>query len=128
MSATSFRLPSFWPGLSGLALLAGCAATPSRPPAPPPPPPPVAGMERLLGQPPEAAVALLGQPALDRTEGLVRQFQYRGACVLDLYYYPKPGTGMQATYAEARLPDGRDFAAGRCLALLLRSGHSRAGG
>lgn len=106
--------------LSALALLAGCAATP--PPvvvaAPPPPP---AGMELIINQLPETAISLLGQPRLDKKEGASRQLQYVGSCVLDIWYYPKPGPALVATHADARLPDGRDFAAGECLQQLIRA-------
>lgn len=103
--------------LSPLALLAGCATAPLPVAAPPPAP----GMERLLGQPVDTAIALLGPATLDRREGAARQLQFGGPCILDIFYYPKQGVGTVATYAEARLPDGRSFAAGECLALLSRS-------
>ncbi len=101
-----------------LALLAGCASTPA--PIATAPPPAVPGMDRLLGKPVDAAIAMLGAASLDRREGIARQLQFAGACILDLFYYPKDG-GTVATYAEARLPDGRAFPAGECLALLTRS-------
>lgn len=106
--------------LSALALLAGCAT------APPPvvvaaPPPPPAGMELIINQLPETAVSLLGQPRLDKKEGASRQLQYVGACVLDIWYYPKPGPALVATHADARLPDGREFAPGECLQQLIRA-------
>ena len=107
--------------LFGLALLAGCASAPATAPivtAPPPPPP---GMELLLNQLPETAISLLGPPRLDKKEGNSRQLQYVGSCVLDVWYYPKPGPAQVATHADARLPDGRDFAPGECLQLLIRS-------
>lgn len=110
--------------LAGLALLAACATAPStapivetRPAGPPPPPPPP-GMELLLRQPAETAVALLGQPRLDKAEGVARQLQFAGPCILDVWYYPTD-EGAVATYADARFPDGRDIAAGQCLRLLL---------
>jgi hypothetical protein len=102
----------------GATLLAGCAATPAPQAAPPPPPP---GMELLLQKPAETAIALLGKPRLDKREGPARQLQFAGGCVLDLWYYPKPGPELVAIHADARLPDGRDFAPGDCLQLLLRS-------
>ena len=106
--------------LIGLALLAGCASTPATVvTAPPPPPPP--GMELLLNQLPETAISLLGQPRLDKKEGASRQLQYVGSCVLDVWYYPKPGPALVATHADARLPDGRDYAAGECLQQLIRA-------
>lgn len=110
--------------VAGLALLAGCASVPppaiEAAPAPlvPPAPP---GMELLLQQPMARAIALLGQPRFDKKEGESRQLQFGGACILDLWYYPAPG-GLVATYAEARLPDGDDLAAGACLRLLLPDG------
>ena len=105
----------------GLALLAGCATAPPPTVVSAPPPPPPAGMELLLNQLPETAVSLLGQPRLDKKEGASRQLQYVGGCVLDLWYYPKPGPALVAAHADARLPDGRDFAPGECLQLLIRS-------
>jgi hypothetical protein len=104
--------------LLALGLLAACAAPrPAVEPAPPPPP----GMELLLGKPPETAIQLLGQPRLDKREGPARQLQFAGGCVLDIFYYPRPGPPLQATHADARLPDGRPFAPGECLQLLLRA-------
>jgi hypothetical protein len=78
-------------------------------------------MERLLGQTADAALAMLGAASLDRREGPARQLQFAGACILDLFYYQKPGEAPLATFAEARLPDGRTFAAGECLQLLMRA-------
>ena len=108
--------------LAGLALLAACSsapppaieATPRAPAAPPPPP----GLELLLQKPPETAIALLGRPRLDKQEGVSRQLQFEGDCILDVWYYPG-ANGPVATYADARLADGRDFAAGACLRQLL---------
>jgi hypothetical protein len=77
-------------------------------------------MEQLLGQPPELALSLLGQPRLDKREGQARQLQFASGCVLDIWYYPQGGQ-LLATHADARLADGRDFAAGECLQLLLRA-------
>jgi hypothetical protein len=78
-------------------------------------------MEQLLGKPAEAAIALLGQPRLDRREGNARQLQFASGCVLDVWYYPGAGTPPVATHADARLVDGRDFAAGDCLQMLIRA-------
>lgn len=107
---------------SALLLLAACATAP----APgvetvAPPPRPSGGMERLLGQPAEAAIALLGPTSLDRREGAARHLQFAGACVLDLFYLPRPGASPVATHAEARLPNGQDVQPGECLAALLRA-------
>lgn len=114
------RLSSHLAPLFGLALLAGCAASPpgqTLVTAPPPPP----GMELVLQQLPETAIALLGPPRLDKKEGVSRQLQFSGSCVLDIWYYPKPGPALVATHADARLPDGRDFPAGECLQQLIRA-------
>jgi hypothetical protein len=101
-------------------LLAGCATAPKAPPPLPPPPPPP-GMELLLGKPAETALVLLGTPKLDRREGTARQLQFASGCVLDIFYYQKPGEPPLATHAEARLRDGRNFAAGDCLQMLLKA-------
>jgi hypothetical protein len=107
---------------SAVLLLAACATAP----APsletrPPPSAPTGGMERLLGQPAEAAIKLLGETSLDRREGAARHLQFAGACVLDLFYLPRAGTVPVATHAEARLPNGQDVQPGECLAALLRA-------
>jgi hypothetical protein len=90
-------------------------------------------MELVLAKPPEAALTLLGQPRLDRREGTARQLQFAGACVLDIWYYPKSGPelsatpgpsatpGLSATHADARLVDGRNYAAGECLQMLINA-------
>lgn len=78
-------------------------------------------MEQLLGKPAEAALQLLGTPRLDKREGEARQLQFASGCVLDIWYYPKPGPTPIATHADARLADGRDFAAGDCLQMLIRA-------
>lgn len=106
--------------LAALLMLAACATQPApRATVTAPGAPAVVGMERLMGQSPEAAVALLGQAKLDRREGPARQLQYAGSCILDLWFYPKEGSTPVATHAEARLPDGRDLAAGDCLRQLM---------
>ncbi|WP_181160202.1 hypothetical protein [Sandaracinobacter neustonicus] len=78
-------------------------------------------MELLLGHPAETALNLLGKPRLDKREGEARQLQFAGGCILDLWFYPQPGAAPLAKHADARLPDGRDFAAGECLQLLMRA-------
>ena len=78
-------------------------------------------MEQLLGKPPEVALGLLGTPRLDKREGPARQLQFASGCVLDVWYYPQDGVQLLATHADARLSDGRDFAAGDCLQMLIRA-------
>jgi hypothetical protein len=75
-------------------------------------------MEKIIGQPVTAATALLGAPTLDRSEGRARALQFaRAGCVLDIYYWPDAKAGQPvATFAEARLRDGRAQDAGACLA------------
>lgn len=106
------------PALAALLFLGACAA-PKTALAPPPPPPP--GMEQLLGQPAETAILLLGKPRLDRREGPARQLQFSGGCVLDVYYYPTASTVPIANHADSRLADGRDFAPGECLQMLINA-------
>lgn len=71
----------------------------------------------MLGASPQAIVAMLGTPSLDREEGRARLLQYaRGPCVLDLFFYPAAGGGGQRmTYADARFRDGRALDAASCL-------------
>lgn len=99
--------------------LAACASQP-KPAVTAPPPAAMAGMDQLLGQAVESATRLLGNASMDRREGPARQVQFAGACVLDLFYYPKGGPAPVATHASARLPDGRPLAPGDCLSLLLK--------
>ena len=78
-------------------------------------------MERVLGQPAEVAVGLLGEPTLDRREGMARQLQFAGACVLDIFYVQKVGQAPLAVHTEARLPNGRDVQPAECLQSLLKA-------
>ncbi len=99
-------------------LLASCATQP-KPVAKAPPALP--GMDQLIGQGVEAADRILGIASLDRREGPARQLQFAGQCVLDLFYYPAAGSVPVATYASARMPDGRAMAPADCLAMLIRA-------
>lgn len=98
--------------------IAACAPTTPRIAPPPPAPPAVPGMEKIIGQPVGGATALLGAPTLDRSEGRARVLQFaRAGCVLDIYYWPDAKAGQPlATFAEARLRDGRAQEAGACMA------------
>lgn len=102
-----------------LLAVAACAAP--RPALVAPPPvvfAPIPGLERIIGKPPAAALALLGLPGLDRHDGPGRHLQFvRAGCVLDLYYYPDPKAGEPtARFAEARLASGTTDSAARCFA------------
>ena len=108
-----------------LAGLASCATQPSVEVAPSAPPAP--GMERLMGKPADLAIQLLGTPRLDRREGPARQLQFRGACILDIFYYPKAGQPALATHAEARLASGQASSPGDCLQALLQSQPAKPG-
>lgn len=101
-----------------LAAVAACAPTPEPVSVPMPLSPTLA---RVIGQPPETAVQLLGSPSLDRSEGTARHLQFaRQGCVLDLFYYPD-GTGrVRATYADARRSDGSAIDAGQCFEAMYR--------
>lgn len=78
-------------------------------------------MEQLLGKPAEVALELLGTPRLDKREGTARQLQFASGCVLDVWYYGVGPAQPVATHADARLTDGRDFAPGDCLQMLIRA-------
>ncbi|MBS3960977.1 MAG: hypothetical protein KGZ61_03955 [Sandarakinorhabdus sp.] len=108
------------PALLALAMLAGCAARPPLEPPPPLSPPVPPGMERLIGQPAETALQLLGPVRLDRREGPARQLQFAGACILDIFYFSRDGQTPVATHAEARLPSGAASPPGDCLRALTR--------
>lgn len=108
-----------------LLAVAACAAPPPRPIAPPPVVfAPIPGLERIIGKPAAAALALLGVPGLDRRDGPGRHLQFvRAGCVLDLYYYPDPAAGEPtARFAEARLASGAADTAARCFATQTRHG------
>ena len=73
-----------------------------------------------MGQSAARLLAMFGRPALDITEGYARKLQFANAtCVLDAYLYP-PAAGREGvvTHVDARLPDGRDYDAGSCIAAL----------
>jgi len=131
-------LPLLAPLLLAPLLMATSACTPaattSRPatapaptpapqtPAPDPSPadtpqPRPLGTEDVLGKSPEAVTQLLGPASLDRTEGAARHLQFGGGpCILDVYFYPGDnGTPAAATFAEARMFDGRDADASACI-------------
>lgn len=97
------------------------ASAPATTAAPKPEPKP-RGTEEILGKPAEAVLALLGAATLDRSEGTARHLQFGdGPCILDVYFYPKTaGTPAVATYAEARMADGRDAVADACVDARLR--------
>ena len=96
--------------LLALILVGGCTTPAPRPVAAPPPLPYVAppGLARVMGRSPQAVIALLGSPRLDRQEGRTRQLQYVGkSCVLDLFAVaPAAGGTAGIVYAEARTPTG----------------------
>jgi len=79
---------------------------------------------QLIGRAPAEVTALLGTPALDRSEGTARQLQFaNAACVLDVYFYPDRNSGkVAATYVEARGRDGQASDTSACVeGLALRS-------
>lgn len=109
--------------LLGFAV-AGCATNrPIAEIAPPPPTQSTVGLEQVLGQSPPAVVKLIGSPGLDRTEGKGRHLQFaQGSCVLDVYFYAPPAGGEPvATYADARLKDGKPLDTASCLQIQLRA-------
>ena len=97
-------------------LLPACAAAVV--PVPLPVPTPVVKPSlNLIGRDPGEVTALLGTPALDRSEGPGRQLQFaNGACVLDVFFYPDRKSGkVAATYLEARTRAGQAFETRACV-------------
>ncbi|MGK7861026.1 hypothetical protein [Falsiroseomonas sp. E2-1-a4] len=86
------------------------SVAPSTPPAPLPSrnaaagaPPAMAG--QLVGHPPGAVLAWLGEPRLRREEGHAEIWHYQGPqCHLDLFFYrdDAPGAGLLVAFAAAR--------------------------
>lgn len=74
-----------------------------------------------MGQPAETAIAMLGEPSLDRREAQARQLQFTGTCILDIHYFQRAGEASLAIYAEARLPNGNDMPAGKCMNILRKA-------
>ena len=111
--ATTTR-PATAPAPTAAPQQAEPAPEPARTPAPPRRPRTTAD---VLGQPPEAVIELLGPASLDRAEGTARHLQFGGGpCILDVYFYPGDnGTPAVATFAEARMFDGRDADASACI-------------
>lgn len=115
-----FRRFGIGAALLGLLPASACAPVATVAPPPPSPPAPVVtlGMERVMGASPEAVIAILGRPSLDRAEGPARhlQFAHGNVCTLDLFFYPRPpGGGWVATHAEARRRDGSPLDPASCL-------------
>lgn len=100
--------------LLSLLLLPGCAAAVVPVPLPAPAPKPSL---QLIGRAPAEVTALLGTPALDRSEGTARQLQFaNAACVLDVYFYPDRKSGkVAATYVEARTRTGEASNTSACV-------------
>lgn len=110
--------------LLSATLLPACAAVVVPVPVPAPAPAPPKPSVQLIGREPAEVTALLGTPALDRSEGQARQLQFaNAACVLDVYFYPDRRTGkVAATYLEARNKAGQAFETRACVdALASRS-------
>jgi hypothetical protein len=95
-------------------LLQACAAAVVPAPAPAPAPKPSFS---IIGRAPAEVTAMLGTPALDRTEGNARQLQFANSgCVLDVYFYPDRNSGkVAATYVEARDRAGQPADTAACV-------------
>ena len=110
-----------------LLLLGGCATAPVVPrsaaaPTVRPPAFGLLGLERVMGKPAPALIALFGKPDLDVTEASARKLQFASAiCVLDAYLYPpRAGAEPLVSYIDARQPDGQDIDRASCVAALVR--------
>lgn len=103
------------PLLLSATLLSACAAAVV--PIPVPAAPPEKQSLQLIGRDPAEVAALLGTPALDRSEGTARQLQFaNGDCVLDIFFYPDRKSGkVAATYLEARTRAGQAFETRACV-------------
>lgn len=83
-------------------------------------PSPGTELDRILGKDARAIALVLGPPTLDVREGPAQRLQFSSAsCILDVYLYP-PTTGQTpvATYAMARVLDGREAERNSCIAAL----------
>lgn len=78
------------------------------------------GLEGVIGKTGAELVRQFGPARLDGLEGDARKMQFASAaCVLDIYLYPlAPGQEPQASYAEARNPDGAEVDRAACVASL----------
>ncbi len=102
-------------------------STPAKPvkrpgPIMPPPLRNVTGLDRVMGKDARTLISLFGPAVQDVREQGARKLQFGGAgCILDAYLYPPtPGREPVVTYAEARLPDGRDTDRAACIMTLSR--------
>jgi hypothetical protein len=105
------------------ATLSGCAAAALPAPAPVAATPVLraAGLERVLGQPASALVAMFGPADLDVHEETAQRLQFRGPfCVLDAYLYPDGRQPATVRHVDARQPDGRDFDRLSCVTALTK--------
>jgi hypothetical protein len=108
--------------VAGLAL-AGCQESGGpRSAGNAPPPMREAGLGRVLGRTASQLVQLLGPADLDAHEGNARRLQFTGAaCILDVYLYPpERGGEPEASYVDARTPQGEDMDRASCVSALSR--------
>ena len=109
--------------LTGLAL-AGCQQNgpPRSAGTAPPPPMREAGLGRVIGHTAPQLVQLFGPADLDAREGNARRLQFTGAaCILDAYLYPPDRGGEpEASYVDARTPQGEDMDRASCVSALSR--------
>jgi len=107
---------------AGLAL-AGCQQNgPLRSVGAAPPPMKEAGLGRVIGRTAAQLSQLFGPADLDAREGKARRLQFTGAaCVLDAYLYPPENGGEpEASYVDARTPQGEDMDRASCVSALSR--------
>jgi hypothetical protein len=106
-------------------VLAGCQqGRPPRSAGAAPPPMREAGLGRVLGRTAPQLVQLFGPADLDAREGNARRLQFTGAaCILDAYLYPpERGGEPEASYVDARTPQGDDMDRASCVSALSRRG------
>ncbi len=103
--------------------LAGCQeSAPPRSAGSAPPPMKEAGLGRVIGRTASQLIQLFGPADLDAHEGRARRLQFTGAaCVLDIYLYPpEKGGEAEASYVDARTPQGEDIDRASCVSALSR--------
>ncbi len=119
--------------LRRLILVAGLTLAGCQQNAPPrsagslaPPPMREAGLGRVIGHTAPQLVELFGPADLDAREGNARRLQFTGAaCILDAYLYPSgKGGEPEASYIDARTPQGEDMDRASCVSALSRRGQA----
>ena len=107
--------------------LSACTTVPANAPQSTPPPPGGGPMASAYGKPhgiigadAKKLTQMFGQPRLDIRDRSARKLQFtNGRCVLDTYLYSSAkGKEPVVTYADSRLPTGKDIDPSVCATML----------